>query len=107
MLLGLVEKGLEDCDNQFNQKYVTISLTMHMRIPLLSLPALTIVLNFLTTYHKFFFRIVQGYTGNKCEIPCRCPSYGEYCKQECNCEEQYCNHITGCQGISPRWSIAI
>lgn len=44
----------------------------------------------------------KGYIGNKCEFTCPYPGYGESCQQNCNCEEQNCNHITGCQGIKQR-----
>ncbi|XP_078325991.1 uncharacterized protein LOC144622861 isoform X1 [Crassostrea virginica] len=37
-----------------------------------------------------------GYTGNRCEIPCRYPSFGKDCQSDCNCTEKLCNHIRGC-----------
>uniref|UniRef100_A0A8W8JFZ4 EGF-like domain-containing protein n=1 Tax=Magallana gigas TaxID=29159 RepID=A0A8W8JFZ4_MAGGI len=40
-----------------------------------------------------------GFYGPKCEFPCRHPNYGELCQLECECKEQYCNHITGCQEV--------
>lgn len=44
---------------------------------------------------------VTGFHGPKCEKPCRYPNYGLLCQKECNCTtEQYCNHITGCQGMN-------
>uniref|UniRef100_K1PZC5 Uncharacterized protein n=1 Tax=Magallana gigas TaxID=29159 RepID=K1PZC5_MAGGI len=46
----------------------------------------------------------KGYIGNKCELTCPYPGYGESCQQNCNCEEQYCNHITGCQDGSPTFT---
>lgn len=41
-----------------------------------------------------------GYHGPECKGPCRFPSYGELCQCKCNCTEQHCNHITGCQEVS-------
>lgn len=47
---------------------------------------------------------VKGYIGNKCEFTCPYPGSGESCQQNCNCKEQYCNHITGCEGIKQQQS---
>nr|XP_022294292.1 scavenger receptor class F member 1-like [Crassostrea virginica] len=41
-----------------------------------------------------------GYTGNRCEIPCRYPGFGKGCQSDCNCTEKLCNHITGCNVTS-------
>lgn len=38
-----------------------------------------------------------GYIGPNCDIPCRFPNYGEYCQEECGCEKQQRNYITGCE----------
>lgn len=40
-----------------------------------------------------------GFTGPYCDKECPYPGYGGHCQMTCNCEEQYCNHTTGCQGI--------
>nr|XP_022291695.1 uncharacterized protein LOC111103008 [Crassostrea virginica] len=39
---------------------------------------------------------VQGYHGSDCSLPCRYPSYGEYCQLQCHCKMEHCNHISGC-----------
>lgn len=38
----------------------------------------------------------SGYYGPFCSEKCRYPNYGIKCQSECLCEEQHCNHITGC-----------
>nr|XP_022294287.1 cell death abnormality protein 1-like [Crassostrea virginica]XP_022294288.1 cell death abnormality protein 1-like [Crassostrea virginica] len=38
----------------------------------------------------------SGYTGTKCEIPCRYPAFGVKCQSECKCKAKLCNHIRGC-----------
>ncbi|XP_062581444.1 multiple epidermal growth factor-like domains protein 10 [Saccostrea cucullata] len=37
-----------------------------------------------------------GYQGSNCSLPCRFPSYGDFCQSGCECEERFCNHILGC-----------
>ncbi|XP_056013746.1 cell death abnormality protein 1-like [Ostrea edulis] len=46
-------------------------------------------------------RCPLGFIGTDCEKQCPYPGYGEHCQMTCNCEEQYCNHTTGCQAGSP------
>ncbi|XP_052710592.1 cell death abnormality protein 1-like [Crassostrea angulata] len=47
----------------------------------------------------------DGYTGPKCTLRCRYPSYGRTCQQFCNCAESLCNSTTGCEGGSPTFSV--
>lgn len=44
----------------------------------------------------------DGYFGKKCEMLCRHPSYGKLCQFNCNCTEEDCDHISGCQGTKRR-----
>ena len=39
----------------------------------------------------------SGTLGIACEIKCSFPSFGEGCKQRCNCDKWRCNHIYGCR----------
>lgn len=39
-----------------------------------------------------------GLTGNNCSIPCRYPSFGNYCQSICNCNNSSCDAVTGCIG---------
>ncbi|XP_062582475.1 multiple epidermal growth factor-like domains protein 10 [Saccostrea cucullata] len=39
---------------------------------------------------------LHGYTGPDCKLQCRYPSFGVNCQEECDCQEEYCNFITGC-----------
>ncbi|XP_048766575.2 cell death abnormality protein 1-like isoform X2 [Ostrea edulis] len=38
----------------------------------------------------------RGYTGARCDLLCRFPSYGDGCQMNCSCTEKYCNHTHGC-----------
>lgn len=40
---------------------------------------------------------LSGYYGPNCTFPCRFPNYGLECQSECDCDEQQCNHISGCR----------
>ncbi|XP_062603285.1 tyrosine-protein kinase receptor Tie-1-like [Saccostrea cucullata] len=43
-----------------------------------------------------------GYLGNKCESPCRYPSYGIDCQLECKCSgPEKCDHVKGCVELNP------
>lgn len=39
---------------------------------------------------------LPGYHGPLCNMACRYPNYGEECQLQCLCEEEKCDHITGC-----------
>lgn len=41
-----------------------------------------------------------GYHGPFCNMICRYPNYGEDCQLNCLCDEEQCDHITGCVGKS-------
>nr|XP_011452187.2 protein draper [Crassostrea gigas] len=47
------------------------------------------------------FTCSAGLTGNNCSIPCRYPSFGNYCQSICNCNNSSCNAVTGCIVGSP------
>lgn len=38
-----------------------------------------------------------GYYWINCSIPCHYPFYGSKCGQTCSCEEENCNHMSGCK----------
>ncbi|XP_078336229.1 uncharacterized protein LOC144626350 isoform X2 [Crassostrea virginica] len=38
----------------------------------------------------------KGYFGITCDMPCRYPSFGDYCQSMCYCDVDNCNHIMGC-----------
>ena len=40
-----------------------------------------------------------GYFGSLCRAKCIYPSYGNECKEVCDCSEDVCNVTTGCQGM--------
>lgn len=39
---------------------------------------------------------LPGYHGPLCNMTCRYPNYGEDCQLKCLCEEEQCDHISGC-----------
>ncbi|XP_065928285.1 uncharacterized protein [Magallana gigas] len=39
---------------------------------------------------------LPGYFGSYCKYACRYLNYGKECQSECVCDEENCNHITGC-----------
>lgn len=47
-----------------------------------------------------FLDCPSGYLGPFCSDRCRYPNYGIECQSECLCEEQHCNHVTGCLTLS-------
>lgn len=47
-----------------------------------------------------FLDCPSGFQGPYCSKKCRHPSYGIRCQSECLCEEQHCDHITGCSARS-------
>ena len=38
----------------------------------------------------------SGTFGRACQFKCHYPSFGEGCRQRCDCDEGFCNHIEGC-----------
>lgn len=38
-----------------------------------------------------------GYYGLNCEDKCPSPYFGQRCKSECNCTENSCHHVYGCE----------
>ncbi|XP_062570265.1 multiple epidermal growth factor-like domains protein 11, partial [Saccostrea cucullata] len=42
-----------------------------------------------------------GYFGFACEIPCRYPNFGDNCQLGCRCNEEFCDHVNGCQECPP------
>lgn len=57
-------------------------------------------MNSLQFYYFEFFSILgclSGYFGQSCIFACRYPNYGKDCQSECLCDEEICNHITGCE----------
>ena len=38
----------------------------------------------------------SGTFGRACQFKCLYPSFGEGCRQRCDCGEGLCNHIEGC-----------
>lgn len=38
-----------------------------------------------------------GYYWINCSIPCQYPYYGSKCGQTCSCEEENCDHMSGCK----------
>lgn len=49
----------------------------------------------------------DGYFGSKCGKLCRYPNYGKLCLFHCNCTEEDCDHISGCQGTKRRLFLGI
>lgn len=49
----------------------------------------------------------DGYFGSKCGKLCRYPNYGKLCQFHCNCTEEDCDHISGCQGTKRRLFLGI
>ena len=47
----------------------------------------------------------DGYYGSKCRLRCPFPYFGEGCVLKCNCSEEHCQHVHGCQ--SPQGSQGI
>nr|XP_022295642.1 uncharacterized protein LOC111105576 isoform X2 [Crassostrea virginica] len=44
---------------------------------------------------------LPGYYGEKCQLPCRHPNYGQLCQSECACvEDEQCHFINGCVNSS-------
>lgn len=49
--------------------------------------------------HLYLYKACKdGYTGPKCTLRCRYPSFGIKCQQLCDCAEVFCNSTTGCEG---------
>lgn len=46
--------------------------------------------------HCTLAECLPGYHGPLCNMACRYPNYGEECQLQCLCEEEQCDHITGC-----------
>lgn len=38
-----------------------------------------------------------GYFGSNCMVPCYYPTFGRFCKQDCQCDPSDCNHMYGCE----------
>lgn len=57
--------------------------------------------NLLTVCVHFLIEIEckKGYFGPGCIYPCRFPNYGVNCQSKCECEQQQCDHTTGCKSI--------
>ena len=45
-----------------------------------------------------FLECPKGYFGITCDMPCRYPSFGDFCQSRCYCDVDNCNHIMGCNG---------
>ena len=39
----------------------------------------------------------DGYYGLNCRLRCPFPYFGESCVLKCNCSEEHCHHVHGCQ----------
>ena len=39
----------------------------------------------------------DGYYGSKCRLRCPFPYFGEGSLLKCNCSEEHCHHVHGCQ----------
>ena len=39
----------------------------------------------------------DGYYGLNCRLPCPRSYFGEACVLKCNCSEEHCHHVHGCQ----------
>nr|XP_022291233.1 uncharacterized protein LOC111102681 [Crassostrea virginica] len=39
----------------------------------------------------------DGYYGKQCRLRCPLPHFGEGCVLKCNCSEEHCHHVHGCQ----------
>lgn len=53
-------------------------------------------------YFKFNLGCPVGLLRSNSSAPCKYPYYGMQCSHQCNCSEEYCNHVIGCvhqQGI--------
>lgn len=37
-----------------------------------------------------------GLLGTTCDVPCRFPNYGKGCQFLCNCKEELCDPVYGC-----------
>lgn len=47
-------------------------------------------------HHLTLSECFPGYHGTLCNMTCRYPNYGEDCQLGCLCEEEQCDHISGC-----------
>ena len=41
----------------------------------------------------------DGYYGLNCRLHCPRPYFGEGCVLKCNCSEEHCHHVHGCQSF--------
>ncbi|XP_078314325.1 uncharacterized protein LOC111102681 isoform X2 [Crassostrea virginica] len=41
----------------------------------------------------------DGYYGKQCRLRCPRPYFGEGCVLKCNCSEEHCHHVHGCQSL--------
>lgn len=55
--------------------------------------------------HCTLAECLPGYHGPLCNMACRYPNYGEECQLQCLCEEEKCDHITGCVLKSNVWLV--
>lgn len=46
----------------------------------------------------YHLECLPGYFGENCLSRCFYPSYGQNCRNTCDCNVKDCNHLDGCQG---------
>lgn len=57
----------------------------------------------LSQHIKSFIRSLVcpvGFLGAKCEKPCIYPGYGSGCQMKCNCTEEFCDPVNGCNDVT-------
>ena len=65
-------------------------------------------LKFTCTFLFFYFQACQpGFYGSSCSFECRFPNYGFKCQEKCECVEERCHHIKGCEKMNSSISLSL
>lgn len=72
---------------------------MNIYILIIHVQNIYVLVSFKNLHYKALFRSLVcpvGYLGSTCEETCRYPGYGSGCQMDCNCTEEVCDHVHGC-----------